>query len=274
LKLYQTLVSTLKWEGGGLREFMLEASKIKLAPYHAFLSPLFERIKRGNVNELLWQWISGDRSPRIYLNQEGAYRLPVLLSHATAANLYSYILSALGWLAGEMGLKGLLILLDELETTFRLWYQWSIARANMRALVLAAKNREELTRAGGGNIFELFTSGVRKTPFIYRIPSRIYLVMASTPLWSSGYNAFRAMVDEFISLKPLTEGHFRQIFRALAGIYQAAYSETDLGRLDLLFVLVERVTRDVRSFLKASVEAFDLVRHFPQESPVKLLRHE
>ena len=273
LKLYQALLSTLKWQGGGFKDFILEASRINMDHYQVFLSPLFERIRRGKADDLLWQWISGDRHPRMYLNQSGAYKLPVLLTHARAGNLYTYILSALGWLAGELGLKGLLILLDEVETAFRPWYDSLLGISFMKALALTAKNQEELTRIEGANIFDLFVSGVRKTPFIYKIPSRIYLVMASTPLWSRRYGEFKDIIDEAIYLTPLSKGRFREIFRILAGIYQVAYPETSLEKLGLLFLLVDRGDRDVRTFLKASIEAFDLVRHFPREDPGKLLNY-
>jgi len=274
LKVYQALTSSFIWEGGGFKEFLIEASKIELEDYHVFLSPLFERIKKGKVNELLWQWISGERHPRIYLNQEGAYKFPVLLSHGRAGNLYTYILSALGWLARKMGLKGLLILLDEVETTFRLWFNWVMGESFMKALVLVSKNQPELTEPEGNSKFELVASAVRKTPFIYKIPSGIYLVLASTPLWSASYGEFKALCDEVIYLSPLSRGHFSEMFRVLAGIYEVAYPETDFRRLDLLFQLVERAgNHDVRTFIKASIEAFDLIRHFKRENPVSLLRY-
>jgi hypothetical protein len=273
LKLYHALVSTLKWNGGGFREFLLESSRTKLDPYQVFLSPLFERLRKRETDELLWHWISGDRQPRIYLNQTGAYRLPVLLTHARAGNLYTYILSALGWLAGELGLKGLLILLDELETGFRLLDESVLGISFVKALVLTAKNQEELIKIRGAKTFDLFMSRVRRTPFLYKIPSRIYLVMASTPLWSPRYEELKGIVDEVTDLTPLSEKHFRDMFRSLAGLYQVAYPETNMERLDLLFLLVGRADRDVRTFLKASIEAFDLVRHFPSENLMRLLTH-
>lgn len=274
LKLYEALTTSFQWEGGGLRDFLVEASNIELDQYHVFLSPLFRRIKTGKVNELLWQWISGERHPRIYLNQEGAYKLPVLLSHSKAGNLYTYILSALGWLSIKIGLKGLLLLLDEVETTFRLWFNWYMGESFMKALVLTAKNQPELTERDGASQFDLVESRVRKTPFIYKIPSRLFLVMASTPLWSASYGEFKALVDEVIYLSPLSRGHFSEMFRVLAGIYEVAYPKTNFKRLDLLFQLVERAgNHDVRTFIKASIEAFDLIRHYSKENPVSLLSY-
>ncbi len=274
LRLYQALTSTFTWKGGGFKEFLLEAANIELDEYHTFLTPLFDRIKRGNVNELLWQWISGERHPRIYLNQEGAYKLPVLLNHSCAGNLYTYILSAIGWLARKMGLRGFLILLDEVETTFRLWYNWYMGESFMKALVLVAKNEPEMTDLyTATEKYDLAASNVRKTPFLFKVPSGIFLVLASTPLSSTSYGEFKDLVDEVIYLTPLSRGHFSEMFRVLSGIYQVAYPQTDFSRLDLLFQLVERKGNyDVRTFIKASIEAFDLIRHYPKKNPLDLLK--
>ena len=144
----------------------------------------------------------------------------------------------------------------------------------MRAMVLVAKNNPDLTDVNRAFLHNLVVSGVRRTPFIYKIPTGIYLVMASTPLWSATYSDFKEMADKVIYLSPLSRGHFSEMFRVLAGIYQVAYPETDFSRLDLLFQLVERKgSQDVRTFIKASIEAFDLIRHYKKENPISLLKN-
>ena len=278
LRVYRELMNSLRFEGGGFREFLTEASRLKLDPPHTFLSPALDKIRRGKANLLLWRWISGERNPRFYLNEYGSFwKLPVLLTHSTATDIYSYILSGLGHLAVAMGLKGLVILLDEAESVFRLMYDREKAFGFLKGLIHVAHNMEELTSKDGGQSLNLFHSKMRTTPYLYTIPSNILPVIAFTPVWSVAYNEIKELADNrVITLSELTSENYCQMFERLTVLYQSAYPKMDFNwDLDhALRILTNRREEGIRFFIKAAVEAMDLVRHHPKKELSGVLKYE
>ena len=278
LRVYRELMTSFRFESGGFQEFLNEASRLKLEPAHTFLTPALQKIRHGKTDSLLWQWIAGERNPRFYLNEYGSYwKLPVLLTHSTAADIYSYILSGLGWLAKRIGLNGFVILLDEVESVFRLMYDRDKAFGFLRGLIHVALNTKELTSKQGGEDFQLYHSRVRTTPYIYQVPSNILLIIALTPVWSVVYRELKELAENrIITLSELTSEHYCQMFERLTVFYQSAYPEMDFHwDLDHVFhLLINRRDEGIRFFLKAAVEALDLVRHHPQKSLPSVLKYE
>ncbi|UCE19043.1 MAG: DUF2791 family P-loop domain-containing protein [Gemmatimonadota bacterium] len=278
LRVYRELMASFRFRGGGFREFLTEASRLKLDPPHTFLTPALKKIHKGKADPLLWQWIAGERNPRFYLNEYGSYwKLPVLLTHSTAADIYAFILSGMGWLAKGIGLKGLVLLLDEVEATFRLMNDRDKAFGFLRGLIHVALNTKELTSKEEGERFQLYHSRVRTTPYIYRIPSNILLIIALTPVWSVVYQELKELVkDRVVALSSFTSEDYGQMFEQLAVLYQSAFPNMDF-RCDLDHVfhtLINCRDRGIRFFIKASVEALDLLRHHPQQEPSSVLKYE
>jgi len=275
-RVYREITRSMRYEGGGFREFLKDSVREGVEPPHIFLSILEKRLKSGDDSESLWLWIEGDRNPRIYLDKEiRARTLPVLLVHSTATNIYTYLLSAYGYLAKKMGLKGFVILLDEVETSFHLWYDSFMAINFLKALIYTSKNFEELTYPHGGDNLGLISSGVRKTPFIYKIPSFLFLVLASTPVYSRGYQEILGVVENIIPLESLRREDFEEMFEALLYIYKKAFPHTEIREEEILFnFLIREREKGVRHFIKATVEALDLLRHYPEVSVKNLLGYE
>ncbi|MFQ6092688.1 MAG: BREX system ATP-binding domain-containing protein [bacterium] len=277
-RVYRELAGSFRFQGGGFREFLIEASRLELEPHHIFLTPALQRIRQGKADPMLWEWIGGERNPRFYLNEYGAYwKLPVLLTHSTAADIYSYILSGIGWLASGIGLKGLVILMDEVETTFRLFFDRDKAFGFLKGLIHVALNTKELAVKGGGRSLRLFHSGVRTTPYIYKIPSHLLLVIALTPVWSVLYQEIKELAENrLITLSGLTSEDYCQMFERLTALYLSAYPQMHFGwDLDHVFqILINRRDEGVRFFIKAAVEALDLIRHHPKEGLPSVLKYE
>ncbi|HID95812.1 MAG TPA: hypothetical protein EYP53_07125 [Candidatus Latescibacteria bacterium] len=277
-RVYRELTKSMRFEGGGFRELLTEASRLEpLDPPHTFLTPALRKIRKGKADPLLWEWIAGERNPRFYLNEYGSYwRLPVLLTHSTASDIYSYILSGIGYLARRIGLKGFVVLLDEAETVFWLWRDQEKGLGFLKGLIYLTLNYPRLTEKGGGRDLGLYHSGVRTTPYLYKIPSYVFLMAAFTPVWSFAYRQIKDLAaNRVIPLSGLTLENYYQMFESLIVLYQSAYPEARLNHgLDYVFqLLINREDEGVRFFLKASVEALDLIRHHPQENLLNMLRY-
>jgi hypothetical protein len=85
----------------------------------------------------IWNWIEG---------QPGYYYFPSLYDHGTAANIYCHILSEMAWaLEFRLGLKGLLLILDEAENVNQATeYQQTKGWHFIRGLMMLAANDERL----------------------------------------------------------------------------------------------------------------------------------
>ena len=87
--------------------------------------------------EDLWDWIEARESRA---KPWGFFSLlPGLYDYSTAANIYCYLLSSLGWASREvLGLKGLLLVFDEAETVEMNFYsqQAQNSRNFLRSLIL------------------------------------------------------------------------------------------------------------------------------------------
>jgi hypothetical protein len=106
---------------------------------HQFLGKVLDKIKKGQDIPEMWEWIEG---------QETSYsKLGTLFDHTTAANIYCNILSGLSTLAVRgLGLKGILLMFDEAETsrTYRYRYEWHRALNFFNALSMVANDEHVL----------------------------------------------------------------------------------------------------------------------------------
>jgi len=117
------------------------------------------------------------------------------------------------------------------------------------------------------------------TPYIYRKPSGIFLVLAFTPTVASIYRddilELLQRGVEFISLKRLPKSAYNEMFYRLVDIYRASFLKIGINEKrteELKRILLLFSERGIRTFLKATVDALDIIRHYPEVDLQTLLR--
>jgi len=284
--IYRELARTLKFIQGdeeiGFKEILRKAKGMKLPSPHFFLSKALWLLSQDEDGPALWDWIGGEEVGRGLLDYLRYWRLPVLLDHTPAVDIYCYLLSGLGYLIRSLGGKGLVLLIDEAETLFHLWwtpYQ-RIGLYLFRGLVGTALNLPQLTAVKKGNgardpslnvgwVDEegYIHSGMRPFPYLYQRPSHIFLVLSYTPSSSPYYQGIEELVHQgrTISLSPLSTSDYSRMLEKVIELYSRAFPSfrVDQGVKSLL-------TRDlrekgVRMFLREAVELLDHFRHYRYE---------
>ncbi|MCK4596132.1 DUF2791 family P-loop domain-containing protein [candidate division WOR-3 bacterium] len=287
-RIYRELISTFLYKNGkekNFRDFVLDYVKDDLLKDNRF----FRHLKEIDMDEVVWDWITGEDKPRWWLSKKSKTRgLPLLPSYSTAADNYCYILSSIGWTLRKKGKKGLVVLIDEAETLFHLWWKTLSLEKGLnliRGLALTALN--DLPDKIEGKIYKdeeigvlvedlgdirIIHRGVRNTmtPYIYNKPSGVFLVLAFTPMVSPIYrDDILGLLDRgvgFISLKRLQMSAYDNMFYRLADIYQSAFPDMKITKEnveELKKVIIPFSQRGVRIFLKATIDAFDIIRHYP-----------
>ncbi|MFO7638015.1 MAG: BREX system ATP-binding domain-containing protein [bacterium] len=274
-RVYREAISNLRYlrDGRecGYRDLLREAIKFDLGD-HVFFGPVLaklERLDAGKLeSEVFWQWIEGESTKEYAtdttsLNRvRGGQRIPALYDFSTAADFYCNIFSALSWIARQLGLKGLVLLLDEAETVTRLWDVVYLAKSVnfMEGLVRTARNDPELRRGNS----RLIHNRVRPVPYIYRDPS-LLLVFATTPMpYEYGYLKLANRIDRRVILAPLEDRALVEAFGTLVTLYHRAYEDFTISELDQKRVFrgaVERGADGVRTFIKYCVESMDAERY-------------
>jgi hypothetical protein len=219
----------------------------------------FKHLSEYRDKEIFWEWIEGNgaASSRVTgMFDEGfgiIHNLPGMYDYSTTANIYCYLLSALGWAAREvLGLKGLLLVFDEAETVgISYGYQADKGHNFLRALISTAKGETILLAEPGMSQFD-YCKLMAHIPFLYRQPSGLKLLFAFT--------AVRSSLPR-IDLQPLTDDALKEVFEHICLLYDSAYNflEEDLT-IEAIFHHVTTQGGRTRMFVKSSVEALDLVR--------------
>lgn len=295
-RVYREFTSSFLYKDGkkkNFRDFVSKVIKRGILENNRF----FFALEGVDMDENLWSWIEGETDPRWWLSKnKKTRRLPLLPSFSTAADNYCYILSSLGWALRKTGKKGLVILMDEAETLFHLWWRTVSVEKGinlLRGLALTALNRlpdnieGKISKDDGidaivedlGNI-RIIHRGIKScmTPYIYRKPSGIFLVLAFTPTVASIYrNDILELLDRgvgFISLKRLPKSAYNEMFYKFVDIYRASFSTVSISEKrveELKRILLPFSERGVRTFLKATVDALDIIRHYPDVELQSLL---
>ena len=210
---------------------------------------------------------SGSRLPGSYL------KLPGLYPYYKAANIYCYLLSALGWAAKELfGLKGLLLIFDEAETvdTYDNLYQADKSQNFLKALIRTASSDDLLRHPPKETGLDYCRVGIASSiPFLYKQPSGLKLFFAMTPIHPRRSGILSDVSSELenssrIELEPLMEDAQKDLFQHIHRLYKCAYHDfkEDL-RPDTIEAIFRRITGQsglTRLFVKGTVEAFDLIR--------------
>lgn len=273
-RVYREIVHNLRYikdgREHGFRDLLQAAMELDLSD-HVFFGPVLDRLKRmdrGTLQaEVLWQWVEGESTKEYATERKSPYRvrggqrIPALYDFSTAADLYCNILSGISWMARQLGLKGLVLLIDEAETVTRLWDIIYLTKSVnfMDGLVRTAQNDPDLRRVSS----RMIHNQVKPVPYVYREPS-LLLIFATTPSpYDYAYIKLANRIKHRIELDPLDDRALVDAFSALVMIYQRAYPGFELSELEqkkLLRQAGRHNVEGVRAFIKFSVEALDVAR--------------
>lgn len=276
-RVYGRLIQNMRYPLGGarlgrFRDFLKTALSRGALTDHKY----FRRIKGHENDEKLWEWIEARESSiiRPWSFYDSYSSLPGLYDYSTAANIYCYLLSALGWAAREiMGLKGLLVVFDESETVEINYYSYQAGRSRnfLRALIRTANNDPTLlNKPWKSNLDYCKKSTASQVPFLYRPVSGLKLLFAFTSLgWNYPYYGDDPYIPEIegipkIKLEPLSEGALREVFEHICLLYDSAYDYLDEDAIiDTMFDKLNRL-KQTRLFVKDAVELLDIARLGPK----------
>lgn len=262
-RVFSRLVRTFKYRSPsdkkvkGFREFLKEALQ-----YGVFKDHQYFNLLRGNLDsDEYWDWIEA-RESVIRPFDSG---LPGMYDYATAANIYCYLLSALGWAAKNVHkLKGLLLVFDEAESMESGQYSYQIEKGRnfVKALMRTAANDQNLR----DNIDECGlqycrkTSITRKLPFIYRRQSGLKLLLAHTPTMALNW-MHESKKASRLELQTLSDESLREVFEEIARLFDRAYDSINKDlTLHSAFQRIKPEDGHPRMLVKGSVEVLDLAR--------------
>ncbi len=239
---------------------------------HTFKDHIYFKWFQKYDHDVLWEWILCDsncsRPTQYALLEEGlnlyASQFELLPAYQTAANVYCYLLSSIGWAAKNiLGLSGLLVIFDEAESIEQINGAYSTDKANnfIAALIRTANNDKILNETSSLWETGLTFSSRSKLPFLYANRSEIKLMFAFTPSNYSPPNSPKNPPCQII-LKDFTDSALKQIFDEVFNLYKKGYAgfSIDENTFEKIFKSVNDPTNNVRRFVKASVEALDIIR--------------
>lgn len=256
LKGFREFIDEVFWEGG--------------FEDHIYFEKINEHLNKFN-EKYIWEWIECRESyPRpLYKDFMGRMKeypsysyFPPLYEEQTAANIYCYLLSGLGWAAVNLlGLRGLLVEFDEAESIdiARYYRQLLMGRNLLKALMRVANNDDSLTKKPSLNLgLEYCAKGeASRVPFLYRIPCGLKLIFAFTHTIQE-----REEAKHIVELSPLSENAKREIMDCIKSLYERAYGKT--YQLDITQEQLTSISgRDMeitRYFTKGIVESLDSER--------------
>jgi len=293
-RVYNHLIKNFKYRDTqtgqlkGFRDFLKCALAAGVFQNHIYFKYLIKR-----KDEIFWEWVEGSESslrPRKWIENYWDYYqfLPGLYDYSTAANIYCYLLSSLGWAAKQvLGLQGLLLVFDEAETVSITKYSYQDGKAKnfLKGLIRTASNDKNLLEEPMKSDLDYCGTGEGpNVPFLYKIPSGLKLLFAFTSLdWNYEYiwdRSYRKVpkIRELermpkIDLEPLPDDTLKEVFEHICLLYNSSYDflEEDLT-VDKLFREVNTQSGRTRLFVKGSVEALDLVRFNPEKDLDKVLQ--
>ena len=187
-----------------------------------------------------------------------------LFDYSTAANIYCYLISALGWAARDaLGLRGLLLLFDEAETIGARCHPYQSRRGRhfITALTRMAGNQRRLVKPPGYSGLP-YARRAQDIPFLYRIPCGVKLLFAFT----SDYDLYR--ISELkraprLELESLSVQALREVFEQVCKLYRDAYDLGENFNTSRLFANLNSRRNHTRTFVKGSVEVLDWARFNP-----------
>lgn len=273
-RVYRELVHNLRYIRESceyrFRDLLRELARVRISD-HCFLTPVLRYLRNleedDSKNEVFWQWIEGESTKEYAIDPlspfrvRGGQKIPALYDYSTAADYYSYILSGLSFLVNRIGLGGLVIILDEVETITHIWNYSAYSRGLnfLEGLIQSALDNENLKRLDK----RMLHNRVRPTPYIYKDP-HILLILASTPVHGlRGFEGVRELVAKRTVLRRFSKPELELIYNNLYDVYVCAYPHFSLvmsQKENIFNAALKRSHGELREFIKFSVEAFDWFR--------------
>lgn len=273
-RVYRELVRNLRFIKDGMeqgyRELLFAATRRNFSD-HIFFGPVLRKLQKldpgAPESEIFWQWIEGESTKEYAVEMPTSYRvrgaqgIPALYDFSTAADFYCNIITGISCIAQELGLRGLVLLLDEAETVTRLWDVFYLTKSVnfMDGLVRCAQNDPELKRINE----RLIHNQVRPVPYIYREPA-LLVIFATTPTPGEyGYIRLANAVKHRIALSPLDDQALADAFATMVRIYERSYPGFKLPvaeQKQLLANAARQNSAGIRLFIKFCVEALDIAR--------------
>lgn len=238
---------------------------------HWAFGPFLRRLAQDDVEEADWAWIEGR-------NGGGRPEQPTLHDHSTCANLYCNLLSAISRAGAEVfDLRGLVILLDEAEVARNVLYSYHLHRGLnfFRGLVMTANDdpillEEDVVRSethSYGRDSHLVYSGHRPIRYTSGVPSLLKVAFALTPgTLRQELKRYRDTMD-CVVVDPLPPADLRRLFGLICDRFQSVFGVRLTPReREEVYRLVCHDSRvgTTRDFIKATVEALDGLRFYPQ----------
>jgi hypothetical protein len=273
-RVYRDLIHNLRYIKEGseyrFRDLMRDAARIGIKG-HCFLTPVLRYLRNleedDSRNEVFWQWVEGESTKEYAIDPlspfrvRGGQKIPALYDYSTATDYYSYILSGLSFLVNQLGLGGLVIIFDEVETITHIWDYTSYNRGLnfLEGLIYAALDNEELKTLDK----RMLHNRVRPTPYIYPDP-HLLLILASTPVHGlRGFEGVRGLIEKSLVLRKFSKPELELIYNNLFAVYVCAYPGFSIvmsQRENIYNAALKRSYGELREFIKFSVEAFDWYR--------------
>jgi hypothetical protein len=293
-RVYRELVHNLRWITApgadarhvagehGFRDLLQLGCNLPMDD-HVFFQPVLRKLARPAVRrhrhrnadvlaEVFWQMIEGESTKEYAVQSSSPYRIaggqaiPALYDFSTAGDFYCYIISGLSHICRELGLHGLVLLIDEAETVTHLWDIIAFTRGMsfIEGLIRTANNDPELKKIDS----RLVHNRVRTTPYIYR-DARIFLVIATTPQpHDYTYLKMTNYARNRLGLARLGDRALGDAFARLIAVYRQAYPGFELPENEqqrLREFAFRRKGEGTRHFVKLCVEALDLRRTVGQQ---------
>jgi len=257
---------------GDFRGFIIKYQN--LIPTRSPHRPYFFSSVKDNLNDdNWWEWLMGKSGDRPSSNvSRNSNSLEALRSQQNTGNVYSYMLSFLGWLASKASLRGLLLIFDEAESfNFATQLQIQKGLSFIRTLTMCCHNDELMLMSPSSlgseklkNYGLDFGSRSGHIPPLYRDPSHLRMLMAFTDL--SSIRLQIPLLEDMPAqiIKPLQGQQVAQSVDELSKIYAEAYnvelSENDKQGL-IRSLEQEKDSYNIRHYIKQCIEYMDLVRH-------------
>lgn len=267
-RVYSELIRTFRYR---------DPQSQQIQPFRTFLNVVLETgafsdhfyfkhlINKMDNMELL-DWIEARSASVRPLNNPSYRYIHPLYDNGVAANIYCYLLSAIGWAAKNiMNMPGLLLMFDEAET---LWCGPSSTRALslnfLDALIRTANDEYLFTFPPQSGFIGLpeYSRYCGNVPFAYGTPSGLKLLFALTPI-ENLIERFGKGFTEPLYLENLSEGVLYGLVKKLCDVYASAHGEPRTRFID--WDIYQRVmgankSASSRLFVKACIEALDIDR--------------
>ncbi len=271
-RLYRQIARGLEVPGiGGLTHLLMasvERHGGNPIPDHPILGRVLDKIADGRMTAADWAAVSGEGPATAATG--------FLPDFTTTANVYCNLLSGLGHLCTEVvGLAGLVLLIDEVETASACLYRFHFRRAQsfFRGLTMTANDEPELldepilresTYVGAHT--GLIYAGHRRVPYLYTSPCGLKVVMATTPGPMRGqYKEWRGE-QTVIEIEPVRARALRSLAERINLVYGSLFG-VEFKSVTVTALVGKLLTRfgsvATRRFIKAFVECLDYRRFHP-----------